>query len=151
MNFIRVFDTRHAPNQKRPWGRCWASIDLKLNNLDLSGSTTEFKTLPTRPRSHRYKLFYIFAMEKSVKICRFKTFWIRIFARGTLLLNVSIYMLKCVFCRDIVREENEFKRCVYLDTNSNSWRWSLSKFVVPKHLWWEFLHGEPCFLLDILV
>ena len=27
-------------------------IDLKLNNLDLSGNTTEFKT--TRPRSHRY-------------------------------------------------------------------------------------------------
>ena len=31
--------------------------DLKLSNLDLSGNTTEFKTLPTRPRSHRY--YYI--------------------------------------------------------------------------------------------
>ena len=29
-------------------------IDLKMNNLDLRGNTTEFKTLPTRPRSHRY-------------------------------------------------------------------------------------------------
>ena len=26
---------------------------------------------------------------------------------------------------------------------------SLSKFVVAKHLWWEFLQGEPCFRLDI--
>ena len=26
-------------------------IDLKLNNLDTSGNTAEFKTLPTRPRS----------------------------------------------------------------------------------------------------
>ena len=47
--------------------------------------------------------------------------------------------------------ENEFKQCVYLDTNSNSSRRSLSKFVVSKHLWWEFLHGEPCFRLDVLV
>ena len=46
------------------------SIDLKINNLDLRGNTTEFKTLPTRPRSHRYILIYIFAME-SVKICPF--------------------------------------------------------------------------------
>ena len=59
-------------------------------------------------------------------------------------------MLKCVFCWDIALE-NERKRCVYLDTNSNSSRWSLSKFVVSKHLWWEFLHGEPCLLLDISV
>ena len=75
------------------------SIDLKLNNSDLSGNTLEFKTLPKRPRSHRYVWFYIFPM-KSVKIRRFKTFWVRIFARGTLLLfiDVSIYMLKCVFC-----------------------------------------------------
>ena len=49
------------------------SIDLKVNNLNLSGKRTEFKTLPTRPRLHRYILFYIFAME-SVKICRFETF-----------------------------------------------------------------------------
>ena len=27
-------------------------IDLKLNGLDLRGNTTEFKTLPTRPRLH---------------------------------------------------------------------------------------------------
>ena len=29
------------------------SINLKLNVLGQSGNTTEFKTLPTRPRSHR--------------------------------------------------------------------------------------------------
>ena len=46
------------------------SIDLKMNNLDLWGNTTEFKTLPTRLRSHRYILIYVFAM-KSVKICPF--------------------------------------------------------------------------------
>ena len=70
-------------------------IDLKLNNLDLSGNTTEFKTLPTRPRSHRYIMFYTFAVE-SVKICRFKTFWMSIFGRGTLLLfrclNIHVKM-----------------------------------------------------------
>ena len=27
-----------------------------MNNLDLRGNTTEFKTLPTHPRSHRYIL-----------------------------------------------------------------------------------------------
>ena len=53
---------------------------LIMNNLYLSGNITEFKTLPTRPRSYRYILIYIFAME-SVKICCFKTFWVRIFAR----------------------------------------------------------------------
>ena len=34
-------------------------VSIDLNNLDLSGNTTEFKTLPTRPRSHRYILIYI--------------------------------------------------------------------------------------------
>ena len=49
------------------------SIDLKQNNSDLSGNTQlGFKTLSTRPPSHRYVLFYIFPME-SVKICRFCT------------------------------------------------------------------------------
>ena len=77
-------------------------IDLKLNNLDLSGNTTEFKTLPTRPRSHRYILTYIFAME-SVKICRFKTCLVGIFAWRSLYVpftyfRFSAYMLKCVFC-----------------------------------------------------
>ena len=73
------------------------SIDLKYNNSDLSGNTLEFKTLPTRPRSHRYVLLYIFPIE-SVKICRFKTFWMSIFARGTLLVfrcfNIATF-LKC--------------------------------------------------------
>ena len=76
-------------------------MDLKLNYLDLSGNTTEFKTLPTRPRSHRYILFYIFEME-SVKICRFKTFWMSIFARGTLLLfrylNIHVKMFVEILC-----------------------------------------------------
>ena len=31
---------------------------LIMNNLDLSGNITEFKTLPTRPRSRRYILIY---------------------------------------------------------------------------------------------
>ena len=52
-------------------------------------------------------------------------------------------MLKRVFCGDIVLE-NEFKRCVYLDTNSNFSRWNLSKLVVSKQ-------REPCFRLDISV
>ena len=39
------------------------AIDLKMNKLDLRGNTTELKTLPTRPRSHRYILICIFAME----------------------------------------------------------------------------------------
>ena len=77
-------------------------IDLKLSNLDLSANTTEFKTLSTRPRSHRYILFYIIAVEP-VKICRFKTFWMSIFARGTLLLfrclNIHVKMFVLLrFC-----------------------------------------------------
>ena len=85
------------------------------------------------------------------KFVLFKTFLVRIFARETLLLfRCFKYMLKCVFCWVIVLE-NELKRCVYLGTNNNSSRWSPSKFFVSKHLWWEFLHGEPCFRLDISV
>ena len=78
---------------------------LIMNNLDLSGNITEFKTLPTRPRSHRYILIYIFAME-SVKICRLKTFWVRIFARGTLLLFrcFDIHVKMCVLLRYCVAQ-----------------------------------------------
>ena len=76
------------------------SVEYEFSQLSLclSGNTTEFKTLPMRPRSHRYILFYIFAMD-SVKICRFKTFWVRIFARGTLLLFrcFDIHVKMCVF------------------------------------------------------
>ena len=102
-------------------------IDLKLNNLDLSGKTPEFKTLPTRPRSHRYILFYTFAME-SVKIYRFKTFWISIFARGTLMLfrclNVHVKMFVLLrYCARMCLPRHKHKR------------WSLSKLVVSKHLW----------------
>ena len=68
--FVKIFQQNMSLDQRNLRG---VLIDLRLNNLDLSGNTTEFKTLPTRPRSHRYILFYIFAME-SVKICRFKTF-----------------------------------------------------------------------------
>ena len=59
------------------------SIDLKMNNLDLRGNTAEFKTLPTGPRSHRYILIYIFAME-SVKICPFKNILVENFFTGNL-------------------------------------------------------------------
>ena len=92
-SFVKIFQQNMNFNQRNLRG---VPIDLKLNNLDLSGNTTEFKTLPTRPRSHRYNiLFYIFAV-KSVKICRFKTFWMSIFARETLLLfrclNIHVKM-----------------------------------------------------------
>ena len=92
------------------------SIDLKLTNLDLSGNTTEFKTLPMRPRSHRYILIYKFAME-SVKICRFKTFWVGIFARATLLLfrcfnvHVKICVLLSYCARKWRRLCTSFKSC----------------------------------------
>ena len=78
---------------------------LKINNLYLSGNTTEFKTLPTRPRLHRHILIHIFAME-SVKICRFKTFWVRILARGTLLLFrcFDIHVKMCVLLRYCARK-----------------------------------------------
>ena len=81
------------------------SIDLKMNDLDLRGNTKEFKTSPTRSRSHRYILIYIFAME-SVKICRFITFWVRIFARGTLLLFrcFNIHFKMCVLLRYCARK-----------------------------------------------
>ena len=88
--FVKIFQQNMSLRNFRG-----VPIDLKLNNLDLSGNTTEFKTLPTRPSSHRYILFYIFAV-KSVKICRFKTFWMSIFARGFLLLfrclNIHVKM-----------------------------------------------------------
>ena len=78
-------------------------IDLKMNNLDLRGNTTEFKTLQTRPRSHR--LIYIFAME-FVKICPFKTFLVRIFARETLLLFrcFNIHVKMCILLSYCARE-----------------------------------------------
>ena len=46
---------------------------FKINNRDLSENLKEFKTLPTRPLSHRYILIYILAME-SVKMCLLKHF-----------------------------------------------------------------------------
>ena len=61
------------------------SIDLELSYLGLSGSTTEFKHYRRTHAHIDIYIVYIFAKE-SVKICRFKTFWVRIFARGTLLL-----------------------------------------------------------------
>ena len=44
-----------------------------------------------------YIVLYI--RDGSVKICRFKTFWVRIFARGTLLLFrcFDIHVKMCVF------------------------------------------------------
>ena len=74
------------------------SIDLKMNNLELSGNITEFKTLPTRPRSHRDILIYIFAME-SVKFVVLKHFGSEfLHDEPCCYLDVSIYMLKCAFC-----------------------------------------------------
>ena len=97
--FVKIFQQNMSLNQRNLRG---VPIDLELNNLDLSGNTTEFKTLSTRPRSHRCILFYIFAVEP-VKICRFKTFWLSIFARGTLLLfrclNIHVKMFVLLrFC-----------------------------------------------------
>ena len=51
-------------------------------------------------------------------------------------------MLRCVFGLDIVLE-NEFKRCVYLNTNTNALRWSQN-----LSFGWEVLHGKPCLRLD---
>ena len=96
--FVKIFQQNMSLNQRNLRG---VPMDLKLNNLDLSGNTTEFKTLPTRSRSHRCILFYIFEME-SVKICRFKTFWMSIFPRGTLLLfrclNIHVKMFVEILC-----------------------------------------------------
>ena len=60
--FVKIFQQNMSLNQRNLRG---VPIDLPrgypLNNLDLSGNTTEFKTLPTGPRSHRYILeIYIF-------------------------------------------------------------------------------------------
>ena len=80
---VKIFQQNMSLNLRNLRG---IPIDLKLNNLDLSGNTTEFKTLPTRPRSHRYILFYIFAVE-SVKICRFKNILDEYFCTGNLVTN----------------------------------------------------------------
>ena len=75
--FCKDIAVEHVLNQRNLRG---VSIDLKLNNLDPSGNTMEFKTLPTRPHSHRYILIYTFAIE-FIKIYRLKTFWKRIVTR----------------------------------------------------------------------
>ena len=81
------------------------SIDLKMNNLDLRGNTTEFKTLPTRPRSHRYILF-IYSRWNLSKFVLFKTFLVRIFARKTLLLFrcFNIHVKMCILLSYCARE-----------------------------------------------
>ena len=75
-------------------------------SLYLSGNTTDSKHY-RRAHAHIdiYILFYIFAMD-SVKICRFKTFWVRIFARGTLLLFrcFDIHVKMCVLLRYCARK-----------------------------------------------
>ena len=45
--FVKIFQQNMSLNQRNLRG---VPMGLKLNNLDLSGNTTEFKTLPTRPR-----------------------------------------------------------------------------------------------------
>ena len=47
-SFVKIFQQNMNLNQRNLKG---VPIDLKLNNLVLSGNTAEFKTLPTRPRS----------------------------------------------------------------------------------------------------
>ena len=50
--FVKKFQQNMSLSQRNLKG---VSIDLKLNNSDLSGDTLEsVKTLPTHPRSHRY-------------------------------------------------------------------------------------------------
>ena len=53
--------------------------------------------------SHRYILFYIFEME-CVKICRFKTLWMSIFAWGILLqfrcFNIHVKMFVLLRCAE---------------------------------------------------
>ena len=53
-SFVKIFQQNMNLNQRNLRG---VPIDLKLNNLDLSGNTVEFKTLPTRPRSHSLYCF----------------------------------------------------------------------------------------------
>ena len=54
--FVKIFQQNMSLNHRNLRG---VPIDLKLNNLDLSGNTTEFKTLPTR--SHRYIYCFIYS------------------------------------------------------------------------------------------
>ena len=133
------------------WNLRGVSIDLKMNNLDLVETQRNSKHY-RRAHVHIYIYCLLYIRDG---ICQNLSFlkhfwWERLHGKPCCCLNVSIYMLKCVFYWVIVLE-NEFKRCVYLGTNNNSSWWSLSKFVVSKHVWWEFLHGEPCFRLDIYV
>ena len=60
-----------------------------------------------------------FAVE-FVKICRYKTFWMRIFKRiqPSCCLDVVVYMLNCVFWRHILLEI-EFKSRVDMGSDSN--------------------------------
>ena len=55
--FVKIFQQNMSLNQRNLRG---VPIDLKLNNLDLSGNTTEFKTLPKRPRSYRYNYIVLY-------------------------------------------------------------------------------------------
>ena len=55
--FVKIFQQNMSLNQRNLRG---VPIDLKLSNLDLSGNTTEFKTLRTCPRSHRYNYIVVY-------------------------------------------------------------------------------------------
>ena len=127
IQFTVLHREMHSTRSRGEGSRCKTTFcRQELQRIVKSGNTTEFKSLPTRPRSHRYILIYIFATE-FVKICRFKTFWVRIFARRTLLLFrcLNIYVKMCVLLKYCAK--NEFKRCVYLNTNSNSSRYIVFK------------------------
>ena len=74
----------------------------------------------TETRSQNFTAIHRSSVKFRARICRFKTFCMRIFARKTFLrcsildetfLDVLAYMLECVFCSHIPLEI-EFKRRV---------------------------------------
>ena len=93
------------------------SAEYGFESEKFKGSTHRLKIKKFRPKwKHNgiqniytyiyiYILIYIFAME-SVQICRFKTFWMSIFARGTLLLFrcLNIHVKMFVLLRYCVRK-----------------------------------------------
>ena len=92
--FVKIFQLNMSLIQ---WNLRWISNDLKMNNLDLRGNTMEFKTLPTRPRSHDI-YWFIYSRWNLSKFVLLKTFLVRIFARETLFLFrcFNIHVKMCI-------------------------------------------------------
>ena len=63
----KIFQQNMSLNQRNLRG---VPINLKLNNLDLSGNTTEFKTLPTRPL--HYFIYLRWNLSKFVVLKHFR-------------------------------------------------------------------------------